>query len=165
MKSRLAVSFGGVVDEERKHLGKETSGIKGVRAPGQRIDQAFLGRLAFRHSLLGIPKRRIGRAFLGRLAFGPSPIGALGLDRLARGTECGPMVPTMPPFSVDEEDHPRSEKKRNKLDRHIIGNSRPSMLLNFQRKFCNFFETKLDAIGSCELIMRFRGSYKRLVGE
>ena len=74
------------------------------------------------------------------------------------------MVPTMPPFSCREEDHPRSEKKRNTLDRYIIGNSRPSVLLNFQRKFSNYLETALDAIGSFELILRFRGSYKRLVG-
>ena len=46
MKSRLPVSFGGVADRERKHLGKKASGIRGARAPGQRIDQAFLGRLA-----------------------------------------------------------------------------------------------------------------------
>ena len=38
-------------------------------------------------------------------------LGDLGLGRLARGTEPGPMVPTMPFFSVEEEDHPRSEKK------------------------------------------------------
>ena len=72
MKSRLAVLFGGVADQERKHLGKKASGIRGARAPGRRIDLAFLGRLAF----------------------GPSPIGALGLGRLARGTEPRPMVPT-----------------------------------------------------------------------
>ena len=53
----------------------------------------------------------------------------------------------------------------NKFGRHIIGNSQPSMLLNFQRKFCNFFETALDAIRSFELIPRFRGGYERLVGE
>ena len=40
------------------------------------------------------PGRRTSRAFLGRLAFRPSPFGALGLGRLARGTEPGPMVPT-----------------------------------------------------------------------
>ena len=39
------------------------------------------------------------------------------------------------------------------------------MLLNFHCKFGNFLETTLDAIGSFELILRFRGSYKRLVGE
>ena len=32
MKSRLAVSFGGVVDRERKHLGEKASGIRGARA-------------------------------------------------------------------------------------------------------------------------------------
>ena len=105
------------------------------------------------------------REFLGRLAFGPNPFGDLGLGRLTRGTELGPMVPIMPPFSRrGERSSPVEKKKRNNLDRHIIGNSRPSMLLNFQRKFCKFFETALDAIGSFELILRFRGSYKRLVG-
>ena len=75
------------------------------------------------------------------------------------------MVPTMPPFSCrGGRSSLVGKKKRNTLDRHIIGNSRPSMLLNFQRKFCNFLETALDAIGSFELILRFRGSYKRLVG-
>ena len=39
------------------------------------------------------------------------------------------------------------------------------MLLNFQRKFYNFFETALDAIGSFESTLRFRSSYKRRVGE
>ena len=47
MKSRLIVSFGGVADRERKHLGKKAFGIRGARAPGRRIDRAFLGRLAF----------------------------------------------------------------------------------------------------------------------
>ena len=163
MKSRLAVSFDGVADWERKHLGKKASEIRGARAPKRRIDRAILGRLAFGPCPFGVPGRRIDRAFLGQLAFGPSPIGALGLGRLARRTEPGPMVPTMPPFSCRGGRSSSVEKKRNKLDRHIIGNSRSSMLLNFQRKFCNFFETALDAIWSFELILRFRGSYKRLV--
>ena len=59
MKSRLAVSFSGVADRERKHLGEKASGIRGAQAP----------------------ERRINRAFLGRLSFGPSPIEALGLGR------------------------------------------------------------------------------------
>ena len=54
-------------------MGKKASGIRSVRAP----------------------RRKIDRTFLGRLAFGPSPIGALGLGRLARGIEPGPMVPTI----------------------------------------------------------------------
>ena len=99
MKSRLTVLFGGVVDRERKHLGKKASVIRGTRAPGWRIDRAFLGRLAFEPSLFGVPEQRIDRVFLGQLAFEPSPIRALGLGRLARGTEPGPMVPTMSPFS------------------------------------------------------------------
>ena len=94
MKSRLTVSFGGVADREKKHLGKKASGIRSVWAPGRRIVRAFLGRLAFGPSPLGAPGRRIDRIFLGRPAFGPSPIGALVLGRLARGTGAGSMVPT-----------------------------------------------------------------------
>ena len=139
----------------------ETSG-----SPGRRIDQAFLGRLAFRPNPFEVPGRRIGRALLGRLAFGPSPFGALGLGRLAWGSGPGPMVPTNAPFFLPGRNIiPGRKKKSNKFDCHIIGNSRPSMLLNFQRKFCNFLETALDAIGSLELVLRFRGSYKRLMVE
>ena len=95
MKSRLAVSFIGVADRDRKHLGKKASGIRDARAPGRRIVRAFLGRLAFGPNPLGAPGRRIDRAFLGWPAFGPSPIGALVLGRLARGTGPGSMVPTI----------------------------------------------------------------------
>ena len=93
MKIRLAVSFGGVANRERQHLGKKASKIKGARAPGRRIVRALLGRLAFEPSPLGAPGWRIDQAFLGRLAFGPSPIGALVLGRLAKGTRPGSMVP------------------------------------------------------------------------
>ena len=167
MKIRLAVSLGGVADLERKHLGKKAFEIRGARASGLRIDWTFLGQLAFGPSPFGVPGQRIDRAFLGRLAFRPSPFRALGLGRLARRTEPEPMVPTMPPFSCrgGRSSPVRKKKKKNKLDRHIIGNSRPSMLLNFHRKFGNFLETTLDDIGSFELILRFKGSYKRLVGE
>ena len=67
--------------------------------PERRIDQAFLGRLAFGPNPLGVPWRRIDRVFLGRLAPKPDPFGALELGRLARGVGPGPMVPTMPLFS------------------------------------------------------------------
>ena len=83
---------------------------------------------------LRVPGRRVGRAFLGRLAFGPFPYGALGLGRIARGAGPGPKVPTMPPFSYQGGRSSPVEKK-NMVDRHIIGNSLPLMLLNFQRKF------------------------------
>ena len=93
MESRLTVSFRKVADRERKHSGDEASGhqgasgkeaseIRGAWAPGRRVARAFLGLFTV----------------LGWLALGPSPIGALGLSRLTRGTEPGPMVPTMPPF-------------------------------------------------------------------
>ena len=78
MKNRLVASFGGVADRESKHLGKKT----------------FLGRLTFGRNLFGVPGRRIDRTLLSRRSFGPSPFGALGLGRLARGTEPGLMVPT-----------------------------------------------------------------------
>ena len=90
MESRLAVSFGKVVDRERKHLDEEASGhqgasrkkasrIRGARAPGRRVARAFLGLFTV----------------LGRLALGPGPNEALGLGWLIRGIELGPMVPTI----------------------------------------------------------------------
>ena len=87
---------------------------------------------------LGVPGQMVGRVFLGRLAFGPFPFGALGLGRLAKGAGPGPKVPTMPPFSF-RGGRPSPVEKKNKVDCHIIGNSLPLMLLNFQRKFYNFF--------------------------
>ena len=136
MKSRLAVSFGEVADRERKHpgeeasghlgaSGKEASGIRGARAPEQRVSWAFIGLLTV----------------LGRLDLGPSPIGALGLGRLARGTEPGPMVPTMPTFFLPGRVIiPGRKRKKDKLDRHIMGNNRPSMLLNFNVNFVTFLK-------------------------
>ena len=108
MESRLAVSLGRVVDWERKNPGEEASGhqgasgkeasrVRGARASGRRVGRAFLGLFTV----------------LGRMALGPGPIGALGLGRLARGTEPGPMVPTMPPFfPTGEGNRPRLEKKK-----------------------------------------------------
>ena len=103
MESRRIVSLDRVADRERKHSGEEASEIRGARAPGRRIDLAFLGQLAFEPSPIGaserrVPGQQVARAFLGRLAFGLGPIEALGLGWLARGTEPGLMVPTMPPF-------------------------------------------------------------------
>ena len=69
--------------------------MRHTRAPGRRIGRAFLGQLGFGpNNPLGVPGRRIGWAFLGRLAPGPNPFEALGLDRLTRGAEPRPMVPT-----------------------------------------------------------------------
>ena len=56
--------------------------MRGARASGRRVAWVVMGLFTV----------------LGRLDLGPGPIGALGLGRLARGTEPGPMVPTMPPF-------------------------------------------------------------------
>ena len=53
--------------------------MRGARVPGGRVIWMFLGL----------------DTVLGRLSLGPGPIGALGLGRLARGTEPGPMVPTV----------------------------------------------------------------------
>ena len=93
MKSQLAISFGEVADQARKHPGEEASGnlgasgkeasrIRSARAHGWRVAWAYLGPLTI----------------LGRLALGLGPIGALGLGRLAKGIEPGPMGPIMPPF-------------------------------------------------------------------
>ena len=84
MKRQLAVSFGKVTDWKRRHpsegvsghlvaLGKETSEVRGARVLGRKYSPAFLCRLSFR----------------------PGPVGAIGLSRLARGIELGPMVPTV----------------------------------------------------------------------
>ena len=56
--------------------------MRGARVPGGRVARAFVGLFTI----------------LRWLALGPGPIEAFGLGRLARGTELGPMVPTMPPF-------------------------------------------------------------------
>ena len=134
MKSQLSISFGEVVDRERKHpgeeefrhlgtSGKEASGIRGAQAPERRVARAFLGLLTI----------------LGQLALGPGPIGALGLGRLARETKLGPLVPIMPPFFLSGRVIVLGRKKKDKLDRNIMGNSRPSMLLNFNVNFVTFF--------------------------
>ena len=49
---------------------------------------------------------------------------------------------------------------KNKVDRHVIGNILSLMLLNFQCKFYNFFETTLDAIGSFESILKLEAYIK-----
>ena len=90
MESRLEISFGKVTNRERRHpdeetsghlgaSGKEASGTRGSRAPIRRAAREFLGLLTI----------------LGRLALGPGPVWALGLGRLARGTEPESMVPTV----------------------------------------------------------------------
>ena len=90
MKSRLTVSLGRVANRERKHpgegafgrlgaSGEEASGVRGARVPRRRVARAFLGLFTV----------------LGRLVLGSGPIGAFGLGRLIRGTEPGPMVPTI----------------------------------------------------------------------
>ena len=98
--------------------------MRDARAPGRRVARAFLGQFTV----------------LGQLALGSGPIGALGLGRLARGTKLGPMVPTMPFFFLSGRVIVPGWKKKNKLDRHIMGNSRPSMLLNFNVKFLTFLK-------------------------
>ena len=153
----MAASFGKVADRETKHpgeeasghqgaSGKEASGIRGARAPERRVARAFLGLFTV----------------LGRLPLGPSPIGALGLGQLFRGIEPRPMVPTMPPFFLlGRVIVPGRKKKKDKLDSHIMGNSRPSMLLNFNVNFVTFFfETTLDAIRLLELILRLEAAIK-----
>ena len=110
----------------------------------------------------------IGRSWASWL-LGLIPLGLLGRagwpEVLGLGPRYPQWVPTMPPFSCQGGRSSPVGKKMNQVDRHIIGNSLPLMLLNFQRKFCNFFVIALDAIGSFVSILRFRSSYKRRVGE
>ena len=70
------------------------------------------------------------------------------------------MVPTMPPFFLSGRVIVPGRKKKDKLDRHIMGNSGPSMLLNFDVNFVTFFETALDAIWLLELILRLKAAIK-----
>ena len=97
---------------------------------------------------LGYPGGRSTGRYWAVGLLGLVPLGLLDWVCWLGEPSLGSWYPQCPPFPAGEEDHPRSEKKRNKLDSHIIGNSRPSMLHNFQCKFCNFYETVLDVIGS-----------------
>ena len=94
MKRWLTVSFGGVTDWERAHLGDEASGMNSAwgkhpgdeasrmnNAQGKHLDERCPGSRA---------PGRIDRAFLGRLAFGPGPMRALGL---AGWLGLGPWIP------------------------------------------------------------------------
>ena len=106
IKSLLVVSFGEVANRKRRHpsegvsghLGasrNEASGIRGTRVPGRKVVRSFLGRLTLGPSLVGaVLGRKFSQAFLGRLTLGSGLVEAIGLDRLARGTKLGPMVPT-----------------------------------------------------------------------
>ena len=73
--------------------------MRGAREPGRRVGQAFLGLFTV----------------LGRLALGPSPIGALELGRLARGTKPRPMVPIMPPFFLPGRVIVLGQKKKEQV--------------------------------------------------
>ena len=64
MKSRLAIPFGEVADQERKHSGegafghlsasgKGAFGIRGARVPERKVALAFLGRLTLGCSWAG----------------------------------------------------------------------------------------------------------------
>ena len=69
----------------------------------------------------------------------PWPLVKRGL--LARGPGSRPKAPTMPPFfPAGEGNRPRLEKKKEMLDRQIMGNSRQSMLLNFNVSFLTFLK-------------------------
>ena len=46
------------------------------------------------------------------------------------------------------------------FDRHILGNSRPLMLVFFNFEFSNFVECALDAIRSFELILGLEAAIK-----
>ena len=105
--------------------------------------------------------RRIGRAFLDRLVSGPNPLGVpAGRSWASWCLGLGPRYPQCLPFSY-RGGRLSPVGKKNKFDRHIMGNSLPLMLLNFQCKFYNFFVTVLDVIGSSGSILRYKSSYKK----
>ena len=153
----------------RAFVGRLAFWLNPLGVPGRRVDRAFVGRLASGPNPLGVPGQRVGRAFVGRLASELNPFWALGSGRLARGAGLGPKVPTMGTHNALLFSYlggrSSSVRKKNQVDHHIIGNSLPLMLLNFQRKFCDFFVTALDAIRLSISILRFRSNYKRRVGE
>ena len=109
MKSRLAVSFGEVADREMRHSSEGVSGHLGAsrkEAYGVRGTRV-LGRKFF-------------RAFLSRLTLGHGPVEVIGLGRLVRGTEPGPMVPTNIFFIIKlwgnyVEVHYCTKKKENRI--------------------------------------------------
>ena len=104
----------------------------------------------------------VERSWVGWL-LGLIPLGLLGWVGWPGVLGLGPRYPQCPNFPVGEEDHPGSEKRTRLIV--ILWGTIPLMLLNFQRKFCNFFVTILDSIRSSVSILRFRSSCKRLVGE
>ena len=70
--------------------------MRGALAPERRVAPAFLGLFTV----------------LGRLTLGSGPIGPLGLRRLTRGTDPGPMVPTIRiSFSCKEKNKKKIIKK------------------------------------------------------
>ena len=138
IRSQFAVSFGEVTNWERRHSsegvtghlvasGKEASGVRGARVLGRRFSRVFLGRLSFRP----------GPSVLGQAEFWAWPLGWAGW--LGEPSP-SPWYPQRPPFSCRGGRSSPVGKKRNKLDRHIIGNSRPSMLLNFNVNFVTFLK-------------------------
>ena len=70
------------------------------------------------------------------------------------------MVPTMPSFFLPGRVIVLGQKKNDRLDRRITGNSRPSMLLNFNVNFVTFFEIALDVVRLLELILRLEAAIK-----
>ena len=103
MKIRLAVSFGEVADQERRHLSEGVSGNLG--ASGN--EASGVGARVL--------ERKFSRAFMGRLTLGLGPVGAIRLGQLARGTDPEPMVPTMPPFFLPRRKIIPGQKKRTSL--------------------------------------------------
>ena len=106
IESRLQISLGRVADRERKHPGEEASGhqgalgekaseVRAIRAPGGIRRGGIQGKRCpgtWAESRPGVS----GPIHCPRSAgLELGPIGALELGRLARGTELGPMVPTV----------------------------------------------------------------------
>ena len=70
------------------------------------------------------------------------------------------MAPTMPPFFLLGRAIIPDRKKENMFERHILGNSRPLMLVFSNFEFSNFVECALDVIRSLELTLRLEAAIK-----
>ena len=135
---------------------------------GGPIHQPLLGKASSKNGIRGVSTpslaiyRRVSGSGILSWACGqdgsaqPWPLVERGL--LARGPGSRPKAPTMPPFFLLGRAIVPGWKKEDMLNCHIMGNSRQSMLLNFNVNF--LIENALDAIRSLELILKLEAAIK-----
>ena len=124
----VELPIGKVITRVKRRPGYEIPGRPGGGLVGRSWADWLIGPIP-----LGYPGGGSAERFWAGWLLGLTPLGLLGWACWPRVLGLGPRYPQCPPFPAGEEDHPRS--KNNKVDLHIIGNSLPLMLLNFQRRF------------------------------